>query len=105
MCEVDLKVAQAYLNKKSQCNTRKINFELTFNQFKKLYLCERCKYTGVKLEHGSNWSIDRIDNNEGYTFANSVVCEKDLNVRKGSLTIKDMEGIIKVWNKKKLSKN
>lgn len=101
MCDLDLKIALSYTSKAKSSKDRNIDFNLTFNQFKKLYLTNKCAYTGVDLEHGVNWSVDRLDNSEGYTHANSVVCEKGLNGRKRDLTINEMEKILKVWVKRK----
>jgi len=104
--ELEITIANSYVNKARSCKSRDVKFELTFAEYRKLYLTLKCIYTNKELRHDDNWSIDRIDNNEGYTRDNCVICDKELNGRKKDLTIHELEQILKVWNrrKKKLSK-
>ena len=105
MCKDDIKIAQSYISKSTSSDSRGIKFELTFTQYKRLYNTLTCAYTKEKVTHGSTWSIDRMNNDEGYTQKNCVICKKDLNGRKSNLTITEMKKIIRVWEKKNLSKS
>ena len=78
MCKDDIKIAQSYISKSTSSISRGIKFELTFAQYKRLYNTLTCAYTKEKVTHGSTWSIDRMNNDEGYTQKNCVICKKDL---------------------------
>lgn len=101
MCEIEIKIANSYVSKAKSSIDRGIKFELTYSDYKKLYLTLKCAYSGKLLSHDLSWSIDRIDNNEGYTRRNCVICDREFNGRKSALTIPEVESIIRVWKKKK----
>lgn len=98
----DIELADCYLKKVKSAASRNINFELSFAQFKKLWNTHKCYFTGRQLKHGVSWSLDRIDSSVGYTPSNTVVCDKDLNCKKGGLSLSEIEQIYKGLKKKKL---
>lgn len=61
----------------------------------------RCFYTGVRLtlpDSHKRWvpttaSVDRVDNDKGYTKDNVVLCCRDLNMMKRNIPIKDFMNI------------
>ena len=64
---------------------RGIPFTLTENKLKTLLETKKCFYTGVPLTP-NNFTVDRIECDEGYTNTNCVACTYDANQLK-SLTI------------------
>lgn len=79
----DEHIARKYLAKIHYCQSKKIEFKLTFYEFKRLVTAKFCKYTGVILTNRSNpnnrmksedVTIDRIDNKIGYVSGNVVAC-------------------------------
>lgn len=79
------RIEQLYHSKISSCNSRRIPFFLTFEQFSKLILTEKCAYTGVQLtvkpygpkflQSQTDVTLERIDCDKGYTVENTIaVC-------------------------------
>lgn len=100
----DIKIARKYMAKAQSSEQRGISFELTYSDYKRLHNKTRCAYTGKKLSHeDKTWSLERMDNTIGYTKANTIVCDKELNGKKSNLTIPQLKQIIRVWERK--SKN
>jgi len=61
-------------------------FTLTYDDLEKKYEIQNgmCFYSGIKMNHDKrDWSIsvERIDNDKGYTFENIVLCCKEFNDR------------------------
>lgn len=60
----------------------------------------RCPITGVTLTHGtmtgSDWSIDRINNDGGYAIGNLVVVSTDANIAKSNFGFSDIVEIIRM---------
>lgn len=87
--EQEFAIAKAYYAKVNSCQQRGIPFELSIAQFRKLMLTKVCYYTGkpltLQLGVGADKSaahrttIDRVNNQIGYTKENSVACSKAVN--------------------------
>ena len=92
--EQEFAIAKAYTAKVNSCHQRGISFELSIAQFKKLMLTKKCYYTGkpLTLQLGAppdrsavhRTTIDRVNNQIGYTKENSVACSKAVNEWKNS---------------------
>jgi hypothetical protein len=89
-----------YKNKKRDAAKRGIDFDLTLEEFVNFSSIDICQYTGAKLSHTNNghsskrFSLDRIDNNRGYTKDNIAVCSAYVNELKSNLT--EFNGKLKV---------
>lgn len=92
--QLDLKIATKLLGLKQSAEIRKKEFNLTFLAIKNIYRSKKCYYTGIVLT-GKNRSIDRIDNSKGYVIGNVVACDKDFNIKKGDLSLQDIEILYK----------
>lgn len=72
-------------------------FSLSFKRLKFLTRLTKCQITGIEfvntVNHPYSLSIDRLDNNIGYTDENSIACIKDINNKKSNLSIQDIEDI------------
>lgn len=109
----DVMLAEWYAAKYEQCLTRGIPFELTLSDIKKLQSRKTCHYTGQKVylitessQQANRWTLDRVDNNKGYTKENVVVCAKWVNQLKNevlenpSSTFRtDLKTLTKIVNK------
>lgn len=73
-------------------------FDLTKEE---LYVPEFCPILGIPLfftegkRTDNSYSIDRIDNSKGYTKDNVRVISLAANIRKGDLTIEQVENLLK----------
>jgi hypothetical protein len=84
----DAFAARKYAVKFQNAAKRGIDFDLSFTDMKKLLKQKKCFYTGVDLVFGEDengntqpnqWTLDRVDNNIGYTKQNTVVCSHIAN--------------------------
>lgn len=105
--ETDIDLAKKYISKSQSSEQRKIKFELTFPQYKKLMKTKKCYYTGVILNSKENdpnqRTLDRIDSSIGYTAENTVACSNIINKKKTNLTLLEMKQIFTALkNNKKL---
>ena len=89
---------RSYLHKiaKSRAKRSGIEFSITSED---IILNEYCPLSGVKLEVNSgniktSMSLDRVDNNKGYIPGNVVIISREFNLRKGDLTLFDLEKLI-----------
>lgn len=82
-----------YSMKRSVARRRGIEFDLTFDDYKSLYEHQHSRdgYTGEQLnlafghgKSGATVSLDRVDNNAGYTRDNILFCTLRSNARKGN---------------------
>jgi len=99
----DVQLAKKYIHKASNARSRKIEFSLSFSEFKRVMSSKRCGYTGQEITHfdGPNKkTLDRIDASKGYVHGNVVVCSKAFNEKKGSLTLADIKLIQRLVNRK-----
>lgn len=89
----DIDVVKKYNAVMNGAKSRNLDFDVSFSEFKKVYNTKKCYYTGKKLIHGYNFSIDRVDNSKGYISGNIVACDKDFNTLKSNLTIEQITAI------------
>ena len=111
-CETS-QVKVAFYRKKRDARNRKIPFSLTLDEFKTLYRQTDCYYLGVKLQHhkitsgmkvpDNQFTIDRVNNLEGYSLNNCVVCCYKANILKSKYleprNRKDQEKLQKIIDK------
>ncbi len=71
-----------YNNLKSNAKRRSIPFTLTLEQF--ATFCYKTDYLKGKGRKSASYSIDRIDNDKGYTLDNIQVLPLGENSRKGN---------------------
>ena len=109
-CNRKLRLGEAALNilfkqdYKRNAAKRGIEFELTKEEFRVLTKgnCHYCGAEPTRVTGSPNLNggyiyngVDRIDNDKGYTAANSVPCCKECNISKGSQTMKEFKAWIK----------
>lgn len=84
----DVKLAKRYLDKSKNAQKRKLEFTLTFSDYKRLSKIKRCQYSGIVLvdefseDPGIAWrrrSLERVDNTKGYTRENTIVICQGIN--------------------------
>ncbi len=101
---------QAYFNVKSRANSRKLEFDLSFEEFLELAKLN-CIYCGTEPSNISKapnnngdflyQGIDRIDNNKGYVLENCAPCCRACNIAKNSRSVQEFKEWIKaVYSKK-----
>tara|TARA_R110000796_G_scaffold16358_1_gene50993 strand:+ start:251 stop:652 length:402 start_codon:yes stop_codon:yes gene_type:complete len=103
-CKEDAKLSRQYTSKIQNAKDRKIDFLLSFNEYRKLMKTKRCYFTGLKLCE-LTMSLDRVNNVYGYVSGNVVACHTNFNALKGtienpnnSLTLSNcLKGLTK-WN-------
>jgi hypothetical protein len=102
----DVKLARRYINTAQSAEDRKIEFTLTFTEFKKCLARTVCPYSGVQMNseegHPHQKTIDRIDASKGYISGNVIACARYMNIKKVNLTTDEMKAIYKVIVKRKL---
>ena len=85
----DLVIAKKYLSKFNNAVKAGHEFTLTFNQYKKLRTRKTCGYSGLPFNEVANrWdslTLDRIDNNLGYTAENTIACCYGINQLKSQI--------------------
>ena len=111
---IDVYVAEKYLKKIANAKLAKHEFQLTFNEYKRLITRKHCYYTGIELTSkraGANilqtdCTLDRIDNTKGYVNGNVVACCHAFNKLKSTfenpcslLTIKNALKGLKIADK------
>ena len=94
----DENVARKLLTIKENAEHRGIVFNLSFAKLKREMHRKKCYFTGRKfsyIERGGNTqdvlSIDRLDNDKGYTDSNIVACTSTVNAFKANLTIDEIK--------------
>lgn len=76
----EVRVAKKYTQLLESANNRKLPFNLSLSDVRKLLSRKTCFYTGVKFDDKNNTrSIDRIDCNKGYVKGNVVACTLEVN--------------------------
>lgn len=86
----DLEIVKKYVSLSHSAESRNIQFNISFSEFKKIYNTKKCYYTGVRLVHNHNFSFDRVDNSKGYISGNIVACDKAFNSLKTNLTLEQI---------------
>jgi hypothetical protein len=95
----DLYVARKLISLEESAVRRRLRFSVSFTKLKRELKRKRCYYTGIEIDYNkptNHISIDRIDNDKGYTDDNIVGCANSVNGFKANLTI---EEIGKLYNK------
>lgn len=90
----DLIVAKRYAGLASSADSRGIEFALSLKKVKYLMKQKHCYYTGVPMsdeECPTQRTFDRVDNTKGYFDNNVVVCTREINMKKGTLTINEIK--------------
>jgi len=77
----DYKITSKYKEYQANCEKRKIDFSLSFDQFKSFWQIP-CFYCDEKMD---GIGLDRVDNNIGYKIDNIVSCCWECNRLKGNL--------------------
>jgi len=93
--EIDIKFMKCYEHKYHSSLERKIEFKLTFAQFKKLLKTKYCFYTGKPLIYDfgvtdkqfNHVSLERLDSSKGYTKENTVAVCHGLNQLRSKLDL------------------
>lgn len=75
----------AYCNLRTNAKRRGKEFDLTFEQFSQF--CIESDYIRGKGKKSTSYSIDRINNDGGYTIDNIAVMELGHNSRKGTMRL------------------
>lgn len=88
----DIEVARKMLNIHQSALDRKLEFDLSFLETKKILESDTCYYTGIKFDNeGPNSrSFDRVDSSKGYVNGNVVACTIDFNGKKSNLSIEEI---------------
>ena len=86
----DVELGIWYVRKAHGAFDRKIEFSLSFTEYKKLMTKKTCFYTGYAFSAHSERNdrvatLDRINPDIGYTTENTVVCLKVVNAIKNTL--------------------
>lgn len=84
-----------FYRSKSSAKRRGIVFDLKLED---INIPERCPILDIPLNtdiRGSSPSLDRVDNNIGYTKSNVKVISNRANSLKGELSIQDVERLLK----------
>jgi hypothetical protein len=85
----DLQFAKTLIRLEDRCKSKGWEFNLNLTSIRNLYRAKKCYFTGTLLT-SKNRTIDRIDNTKGYIKGNVVACDKKFNMKKGSLTLKEI---------------
>jgi len=107
MCKMKTSVYKQYHKK----NPSKYHlFELSHEQILEMYEKQegKCFYSGLIMTFENRQplsiSIDRVDNQKGYTLENTVLCCFSVNIFKGKYDIKDIEEIVLAMAKQIVNK-
>lgn len=88
----DIEVAKKMINIHQSALDRKLEFDLSFLETKKILETDSCYYTGIKFDsEGQNArSFDRVDSAKGYINGNVVACTVDFNGKKSNLSVEEI---------------
>lgn len=92
---IDVEIVKRYQSTIHSAESRNLEFNITFAEFKKIHNTKKCFYSGIRLVHGVNFTLDRVDNSLGYISGNVVACDKKINALKANLTIDQINLIYK----------
>jgi len=85
----DLEIAKKYTVKFNNARQLKHEFDLSFNDFKRLMNRQKCEYSGLTLidekEKFCSRTVDRIDNSIGYIKGNVRVVAYGINALKATI--------------------
>jgi len=88
----DDQIVNLYNSKKMSCTSRDIRFGLSISMLRNMLSASRCYYTGVPLTK-DNFSIDRIDSEQGYIKGNVCACDRAFNSWKGVIENSKVNGL------------
>lgn len=95
----DLDIAKRLVSTSNSAYKRGIEFDLSFAKLKKVMQTKKCYITGVQLTHvngdDNKLTLDRLDNEKGYSDDNIIACAHVVNQQKGSLSVKQIEQMYK----------
>jgi len=117
----DIDIAARYVKKAEWAKEKGIEFSLSFFEYKKLSNRKRCAYSDIEfseyvdgkpVDSFSMKTLERIDNNLGYTYDNTTAVCYGVNVLKGNwenpnnqlnieLVLKVVKNIIKLKQKER----
>lgn len=86
---LDEYAAVKYLQTMRNARRRGLDFDLTFNDIKRLVSKTHCQYTGLPFNPHCDelkLTLDRRDNKKGYVKGNVVACLNKINCLKNELT-------------------
>ena len=102
----DKEVAKKFLMIEQSAESRGFKFNLTLRTIRRLLNTEKCFFTGELLNNIENDSnqrtFDRINNRQGYIEGNVVACCRNINMKKGDLTVQEIQSLYNGLKKKKL---
>lgn len=77
----DIKIRSKLSQLKNSARKRNIEFDLTYDDIKKLLEVKTCYYLGTRFSYNKQFSrtIDRLDNKKGYIKGNVVACSYKAN--------------------------
>jgi len=89
---------------KRSADKRNLDFLITKEEVWELYLKQnkKCALSGLDINWGGNHhsnrtaSIDRIDNNKGYTLDNIQLVHKEINMMRWKLSIEEFKNICNI---------
>lgn len=100
----DLYVAEKMIKIATSATDRGIEYNLSFNECKRLLTRKTCFFTGVEMSGIANdpkqRTFDRLDNSKGYVDGNLVACCKSINGIKGASSIQEIAFIFNGLKKK-----
>ena len=97
----DYQLAKKLVGLHDSADSRGIHFDMSFAHLKRIMRRKTCYYTGTKLQKsGENKrSIERVNNDEGYTDSNTVVVTKRINTIKNDLSLGELQSMVKAIEK------
>lgn len=99
----DIIIAEKLVNIHNSAESRNLDFNLTFNEMKKLLTAKKCFFTGEVFDDVNHIrTMDRVDNEKGYVMGNVVACTKVFNSRKSNLSVSDIVLLYSGLKRKKI---
>lgn len=102
----DLEVAKRLIQTEASATDRGFKFNLSLRTVRRLMNTEKCFFTGNVMNDIPNdpcqRTFDRINNRQGYVEGNMVACCREINGKKGNLTVQEIKLLYLGLKKKKL---
>jgi hypothetical protein len=91
----DIEIAKRMVRTEKSASDRGKEFSISFEKMKELLSSTHCYITGVELETGEDnkdnfLTLERLDNEKGYTDDNVVACSSYINKKKGDLSVQEI---------------
>ena len=95
--ENDVHIAEKLISIKENAEDRGIHFDLSFAHLKRIIRRKTCYYTGRRFSKNvQDWkTIERVDNDKGYTDENTVCVCQEANQLKGSMSLDELKHMVK----------